>query len=153
MKILVGIDLSESTEMIVKKVEDIAKALQAQVWLLHVAEPDPDFVGFDNPQVGLNADPEPVRDTLARQFHNEHNQIQTIADRLRKSDLDTTALLVQGATVEVILKEASELDVDMIVVGSHGRGAMYHLVVGSTSEGIIHGSERPVLVVPTRKRT
>lgn len=153
MKILVGIDLSESTEMIVKKVEDIAKALQAKVWLLHVAEPDPDFVGFDNPQVGLNVDPKSVRDTLARIVHSEHNQIQTIADRLRKSDLDTTALLVQGATVEVILKKASELDVDMIVVGSHGRGAMYQLVVGSTSEGVIHGSERPVLVVPTRKRS
>ena len=153
MKILVGIDLSESTEMIVKKVEDIAKALQAKVWLLHVAEPDPDFVGFDKPQVGLNADPQSVRDALATRFHGEHSEIQEIADRLRKSGLSTTALHMQGATVETILNEASKLDVDMIVVGSHGRGAMHQLLVGSVSEGVIHDSEYPVLVMPTHKRT
>ncbi|MEA3243534.1 MAG: universal stress protein, partial [Pseudomonadota bacterium] len=60
--------------------------------------------------------------------------------------------LVHGATAETILKKASELDVDMIVVGSHGRGAMYQLLVGSVSEGILHNSRCPVLVVPTHKR-
>ena len=154
MKILVVVDLSKSTEKIVKKVEEIAKALSAKVWLLHVAEPEPGFVGLDvDPQVGLNADQQSVRDALAKGFHGEHFQIQKIADQLRKAGLDTTALLVQGEAVEVILKEASKLDVDMIVVGSHGQGAMYQLLVGSVSEGVIHGSECPILVVPTHERT
>ena len=154
MKILVGVDLSEATEKVVSKVEEIAKVLSAKVWLLHVAEPDPGVVGFDmDPQVGLNADPQSVRDALAKGFHREHFQIQEVADRLRKADLDATALLVQGATVEVILKEASKLDVDMIVVGSHGRGAMYQLLVGSVSEGVLHGAECQILVVPTHDRS
>jgi len=154
MKILVCVDLSESTEKIVKKVEEIAQALSAKVWLLHVAEPDPDFVGLDvDPQVGLNADPQAVRDALAKGFHGEHFHIQKIADRLRKAGLDATALLVQGATVEVILKEASKLDVDMIIVGSHGRSAMYQLLVGSVSEGVLHGAECPILVVPAHDRS
>lgn len=146
MKLLAGVDLSESTEKVVKKVEEIAKALSARVWILHVAEPEPDFVGFET-------DPKCIRDSRSEMFHREHQQIQDIADRLRKAGLDTTALLVQGATVETILKEASKLDADMIVLGSHGQGAMYQLIVGSVSEGVLHQSACPVLIVPTHERT
>ncbi len=146
MKLLVAVDLSESTQIIVDKVEEINKEYPAQVWILHNAEPEPDFVEF-------KVDPLAARESLAKRFHNEHRQIQEIANRLRKAGLDATALLVHGATVETILKEASDLDVDMIVVGTHGRGAMHQLLVGSVSEGILHKSRYPVLVIPTHKRT
>ena len=146
MKLLVCVDLSESTEIIVKKIEEIAEALPAKVWLLHNAVPEPDFVEF-------KVDPLAARESLAKKFHVEHCQIQALADRMRKAGVDATALLVHGATVETILKEASDLEVDMIVVGSHGRGAMYQLLVGSVSEGILHKSRYPVLVIPTHKRT
>jgi nucleotide-binding universal stress UspA family protein len=146
MKIQLAVDLSKSTEKIVKKAEEISKALSARLWLLHIAEPEPDFVGLD---VG----PQSVRDSFSKRFHADHRQIQEIAERLRKAGLDTTALVVQGATVETILKEAMKLDVDMIIVGTHGRGAMYKLVVGSVSEGVLQKSRCPVLVVPTHERT
>ena len=146
MKLLVAVDLSESTQTIVEKVEEMNKEYPAKVWILHNAEPEPDFVEF-------KVDPLAARETLAKKFHNEHRQIQEIANRLRKAGLEATALLVHGATVETILKEASDLDVDMIVVGTHGRGAMYQLLVGSVSEGILHKSPYPVLVIPTHKRT
>ena len=145
MKLLVCVDLSESTEIIVKKIEEITNALPAKVWLLHNAVPEPDVVEF-------KVDPQAARESLAKKFHVEHRQIQELANRMRKTGVDTTALLVHGATVETILNEASELEVDMIVVGSHGRGAMYQLLVGSVSEGILHNSRCPVLVVPTHKR-
>ena len=146
MKLLVAVDLSESTQTIVEKVEEINKEYPAKVWILHNAEPEPDILEF-------KVDPLAARENLAKKFHNEHRQIQEIANRLRKAGLDATALLVHGATVESILKEASDLDVDMIVVGTHGRGAMYQLLVGSVSEGILHKSRYPVLVIPTHKRT
>ena len=146
MKILVGIDFSESTEKIAKKTEEIATALSAKIWLLHVAEPEPDCIAFKE---GLQSE----RDFLAKKFHEEHCQIQEIADRFRETGLDTTALLVQGITVKVILNQASKLNVDMIVVGSHGRGMVYQLLVGSVSEELLHKSEYPILVIPTHKRT
>ena len=146
MKLLVAVDLSESTQTIVEKVEEINKEYPAKVWILHNAEPEPDILEF-------KVDPLAARETLAKKFHNEHRQIQEIANRLRKAGLDATALLVHGATVETILKEASDLDVDMIVVGTHGRGAMYQLLLGSVSEEILHKSPYPVLVIPTHKRT
>ncbi|MGB5475141.1 MAG: universal stress protein [Gammaproteobacteria bacterium] len=156
MKLLVAVDLSEFSEKIVFKAEEIAKALSAKVWLLHIAEPRPvDFsiAGFEPDSIGLEVDPQSLRDSLAKRFRAEHRQIQDMADRLRKAGLDATALLVQGATVDTILKEASKLDVDMIVVGSHGRGAMYQLLMGSVSEGVLRKSECPILVVPTHERT
>ena len=156
MKLLVGVDLSDATEKVVKKAEEIAKALSAKVWLLHIAGPElPDnYILASGPgSIGFEADSQSYRDFLAERLHGEHQQIQEIADRLRKEGLDTKALLMQGATAETILREASKLDIDMIVVGSHGRGAMYQLLVGSVSEGVLHKSECPILVVPTHKRT
>jgi nucleotide-binding universal stress UspA family protein len=146
MKLLAGVDLSESTDKVVQKVEKFAKALSARVWILHVAEPEPDFVGYE-------IDAECMRDSRSEIFHREHQQIQDIAERLRREGLDATALLVQGATVETLLKEASKLDVDMIVLGSHGRGAMHQIIVGSVSEGVVHKSACPVLIVPTHERS
>ena len=146
MKLLVAVDLSDSTQLIVKKTEEIAKAISAKVWILHNVEPEPDVLEF-------RADPQTARESLAKKFHHEHRQIQEIAKRLRRTGLKTTALLVHGPTVETILKEASKLNVDMIIVGSHGRSAMYQLLVGSTSEGVLHESRCPILVVPTHQRT
>ena len=59
MKLLVCVDLSESTEIIVKKIEEITKALPAKVWLLHNAVPEPDVVEF-------KVDPQAARESLAR---------------------------------------------------------------------------------------
>jgi len=145
MKILVAVDLSESSETVQLEAEKIAQALSAKVWLLHVAAPDPESLGMD---VG----PQTVRDNMSKKFHEEHRQIQAIADRFRNTGLDTTALLIQGVTVDTILAEATKLDADMIVIGTHGHGAMYRLLVGSVSEGVLHKSKSPVLVVPTHER-
>jgi nucleotide-binding universal stress UspA family protein len=60
---------------------------------------------------------------------------------------------VHGTQVEVICKEAADLDVDMIVVGTQGRGAIYQLLMGSISEEIIHKSRYSVLVIQTHQRT
>jgi nucleotide-binding universal stress UspA family protein len=155
MKLLVGVDLSESTEKIMAKVEEIATALSAKVWLLHTtkAEPADLYLAVQEPDsIGLEADPQIIRDALARRFHTEHRQIQEIADRMREAGLDATALFVEGAAVETILKEASKLGADMIVIGSHGRGRMHQFLLGSVSEGIVHKSECPILVIPTHNR-
>ena len=141
MKILVALDLSDATETIVNKAEELARALSAHMWLVHVTQPKPELLEFD---AGAQAE----RDFLAKRFHDEHTQIQEISARLRHEGLEATALLVRGETVEAILAEASKLRVDMIVVGSHGRGMMSQLFLGSVSQGILSRSNRPVLVVP-----
>lgn len=145
MKLLVALDLSDCTEEILKKVEEIAKPLLASVWIIHNAEPEPDALEF-------KVDPLSARDALAKKFHKEHQQLQEIAERLRAEGLNTTALLVHGARVKTILDVAEKLDVNMIVVGTHKQGAMSQLILGSVSEGILHKSRRPVLVIPMPKK-
>ncbi len=145
MKILVCVDLSDSTEEILKIIETLCQPLNAKVWLLHNAMPEPDTIEF-------KVDPIEARESLAKEFHHQHCQIQELAEQLRKSGLDASALLVHGKTVDTILTEATDLDIDLIVVGSHGHGAMYQLLLGSISEGVLHRSSKPVLVIPTHER-
>lgn len=120
---------------------DLATRTTSHVYVLHVAEPEPDFVGYDT-------GPDVVRDQVAEEFHREHRQVQALADNLRSSHVGATALLIQGSIVETIVREAERLDADIIVVGSHGHGAVFDLLVGSISEGLVRKSTRPVLVVP-----
>ena len=145
MKILVAVDLSDSTQTIVDKVESITEDHSAKLWIVHNAEPPSDVIEF-------KVDPIAAREALAEKFHKEHREIQAIADRLRRDGLEATALLVHGPTVETILQEAEDLDVDMIVVGSHGHGAMYQLLMGSVTKEILRKSPYPVLMVPTHNR-
>ena len=147
MKILVAIDLSDATETIVNKAEAFAKALSAQIWLVHVAQ------SKVNPmELSFDAEPQAERDLLAKGLRDEHCQIQEISARLRHEGLTATALLVQGDAIETILAEAEKLKVDTIVVGSHGKGMVAQLFVGSISRGILSRANCPVLVIPTTVR-
>lgn len=142
MSLLVALDFSDVTEEQLVIVARLA-APNRQIYLLHVAEPEPSFVGFD-------AGPDEVRDQVAREFHQEHEQIQAMAARLREAGFDSKALLVQGPTIETILAEAEKVGAEAIVVGSHGHGKLYDFAVGSVSSGVIRKSSVPVLVVPSR---
>jgi len=145
VNILVSLDIFESSDKVVTAATQLAQAMSAKIYLLHVAEPEPDFIGYG---VG----PQTVRDSVSEEFHKEHAHIQELAKSLRRKGLDAIGLLVQGSTVETILKQADKLESQMIVMGSHGRGAIYKMLVGSVSEGVLRRAKCPVLVVPTHKR-
>jgi len=53
-----------------------------------------------------------------------------------------------GAVAEEILNQADVISADLIVMGTHGHGAMYNLLVGSATKGGLTHSSRPVLLVP-----
>ncbi len=142
MNAVVAMDFSAVSEKQLAAIGRLAHE-DRHIYLLHVAEPEPDFVGFD-------AGPDVVRDQMAEQFHREHEQIQAMAQRLRDQGREATALLVQGPTVDTILQQAERLDADLIVVGSHGHGAVFDMLVGSISSEVIRRSTVPVLVVPAR---
>ena len=58
--------------------------------------------------------------------------------------------MARGPGVTTTLKEAEELQAGLIVVGTHGHGAVYDALIGSYSAGVIRKSKLPVLVVPIR---
>ena len=142
--ILVAIDFSDCTEDVIKCAMEFAHAFRAELALVHVAAPDPDFVGYD-------AGPQSVRDQLAHQFHREHRDLQAIEGTLKNQEIPCRSLLIQGVTVEKIVEETKRLDVGLIIMGSHGHGALHNLLVGSVTEGVIRKTCCPILIVPSRK--
>jgi nucleotide-binding universal stress UspA family protein len=130
----------------------MAKALNGNMTLIHVAEPNPDQMAYDyDPATIAAIDPGEIRDHIAERFHHEHQLIQQYAEEFRQQDLKCTALMVQGGTVELLLKEAADLKADFIVVGTHGKGMFSQLLLGSVSEELIKKSPIPIHVIPANR--
>jgi len=140
-QILAAVDFSPISKAVVEQAASLAEAFSAELTLVHVAAPDPAFVGYE-------AGPQTVRDDRAREIREEHRNLQALAEDLRDRAISARALLIQGPAVEKILAEATRLRADLIVIGSHGHGPLYRVLLGSVSEGVVRASRCPVLVVP-----
>ena len=139
--IIAAIDFSTVSEFVISESQSLAVAFQSKLTLLHVAAPNPSFVGFE-------AGPQGVRDARARELREEHRMLQGHAVELQKHGIEARGVLVEGETVATILREAANLAARYIVVGSRGHGAIYNALIGGVSTGIIAGASCPVLVVP-----
>lgn len=142
--ILVPVDFSSGTDSIIEYAASLATTMRRPLILLHVAAPDPDFVGYA-------AGPDTVRKQVAEEFRNEHRELESMKERLTGRGIQTEALLIQGPTVEKILSEQKRLGADWIVIGTHGHSAVYDLLVGSITEGVLRHTGCPVVVVPCRQ--
>jgi nucleotide-binding universal stress UspA family protein len=139
--VLAAIDFSPVSDRVIALAADLADATGARLSVLHVAAPEPGFVGYD---VG----PQHVRDQRARELRDEHHALHEIGEGLRERLADVRVRLRPGATVETILAEASENDADFLVVGAHRHGRARKLLLGSVSEGVLRRATCPVTVVP-----
>jgi nucleotide-binding universal stress UspA family protein len=144
MRLLVPLDLSSATDRVLAATRAVARDSKAEVWLLHVGEPNPDFVGYETGS-------EAVRDVIAHEYRGEHRKLQEYAEALRAEGIETTALTIRGPTAATILNEAGRLGVELIVMATHGRGAVFDLLVGSVSHAVLRDSRVPVLLVPARE--
>ena len=140
--ILVPIDFAPVGKEVLALASDIARAFNAKLWLVHVAAPDPEFVGY-------HAGPSYVREQRADVLRHEHTDLQTMSAGLTSRGLTAEALLVQGPTTDTLLDEADRIKADLIVMGSHGRGGLFKALVGSVSEQVLKQSRVPVLIVPS----
>lgn len=141
--ILVPVDFSPVSQRAVDLAQHFANNMSSAIWLVHVAAPDPDFVGF-------GTGPRYVRDQRADELKKEHGQIQEMAEALRAKGIKAEGLLVQGPTSTTIVEEAGRLNADLIIMGSHGHGAIYKTFVGSVSEQVLGESQVPVLIIPSK---
>lgn len=143
MNVLFAVDLSEQTLCILEHALPTLRLVR-KVYLVHVSEPEPEFVGYDS-------GPKIVRDQKARQLRQQHQSLQVYATTLRKHGIAVKAILLQGATRDSILDKAERLNVGMIVIGTHGRSAILDTVMGSVGLGVMKNASIPVLLIPVRK--
>ncbi|MFB6132402.1 MAG: universal stress protein [Halanaeroarchaeum sp.] len=74
------------------------------------------------------------------------NAIEGVENRAEEAGLEVTTAVLSGSPHDEIATYATEHDVDIIVVGSHGKGALERTLLGSVSERTIRSADRPVLV-------
>lgn len=139
--ILVTIDFDGKEHILIDKALEIAEKFKSKVWILHIAAPNPDFVGYE-------AGPQHERNFRAEELREEHQKIQDYSKSLIEKGLDSEALLIQGMTVDSIIEKANELHIDLIIAGHNDHDFWYKAIMGSVSNRLIKQSKIPVLIVP-----
>jgi universal stress protein A len=142
--ILVPVDFSEASRSALAYASDFAQALGARLDLLHVWEIPPYI-----PPEAMVGVPGQTAQTLSRtaQAHAEH-QMHVLASEARAAGapIDQTRLEA-GDPARTIVEIAGSGSYDLIVIGTHGRTGLGHLLMGSVAEKVLRRSSCPVLSV------
>ncbi len=135
--ILALIDFSDVSPAILDHAHTMARAFGSEVVIVHVVPPEPLVVDFAPPAVPPDM------------FKTRQQELFIMRDSLIERGVRTTAQVLGGLLEETLLKEIERLNPDIILMGSHGHGSLYHLIIGSVTGGIIKNAARPVLVIPS----
>lgn len=139
---LVPVDFSKVTDAVVSAACELVKSTRGKLVILHVLPP-PVVVDV----YGLGQ--EMLADTVAASQEITTRKLKSLAVACGKRKIPVRAMQEPGAPVREILSTAKRLGADYIVIGTHGHGAAYDLIVGSTTTGVLRKARCPVLVVPT----
>ncbi|MCZ4408822.1 universal stress protein [Cryomorphaceae bacterium 1068] len=140
-RILIAVDNENGTDEMLDYAGKMASLYDATLYILHIARPEPEFVGYD---VG----PEYIRLDAAREYRDEHRWVQELAKRLDSQNIDARALLIQGYVADEILKQADDIEADLVICGSHKNGFFYNLFLENIAVELSKKSKRPLLVYP-----
>jgi|25BtaG_2_1085352.scaffolds.fasta_scaffold01198_2 nucleotide-binding universal stress UspA family protein len=139
--ILVAVDFNDAVGDLLAYAEGLAQKFGSKVWVLHVAAPDPDFVGYE-------PGPQYIRDFKAEEFREEHRNLQMYCDNFLSEEIEKEALLIQGSTVEAVLEEAKKLQSDLLIVGTHKHSFLHNLLQESVSLELLKKVSIPMLTIP-----
>jgi nucleotide-binding universal stress UspA family protein len=140
--ILFATDGSPSAEEAQKKAFELAQQLGAPLLVVAVAHPALPAVGYSS--YGYS---NVVAEVTEAERKRIEQLVASIAEAAEAEGLHCSTLAADGLVVDEICRRASEYDVQLIVVGSHGWGAARRLFSGSVSTGLVHSAPCPVLVV------
>jgi universal stress protein A len=141
-RILVPTDFSEASEAALDYARVMAGKFGASLHVLHVFDA-PFAAGAVSAEVFIAESPA----ANAQLFEEASNRLQrrvTPADRTRYR---ATTEIITGASAESIVTYARERGVDLIVMGTHGRSGLSHLLMGSVSEKVVRTAPCPVMTV------
>lgn len=141
-KILLPTDFSGCANYALPYAAAIARAAKAQIICVHVVEPVVPAVGY----TGL-ADPMPIADISEQLEDSAERQLPKLAECEECTGLNVEEVIVHGDAAAEIVRVASEQEVDLIVISSHGRTGFGRIIFGSTAESVVRHAGCPVLVV------
>lgn len=138
--IVVAVDFSDSSQNAFKLALNMAQKYSARLVLLHVINEPVDLRGFYVPHISF--------EKLEEEIEEGAKKLMESFCRQNLSDFDNyESLIVPGLPYEQIIQQAEGLAADLIVLGTHGRTGLDHVLFGSTAEKVVRKSPLPVLTV------
>ncbi len=138
-KVLCAIDFSEVSPMVAGYAHSLAKAFGAEVILLYSAPSLNQYVSFHVPPNSI--------ETFVGEIVTGAEQSMESFISLYLPDVNVTGRVVSGYAAEEIVKCADEENVDMIIMGTHGRKGIDRILFGSVAEKVVKSANCPVLTL------
>ena len=138
--ILVPVDFSEQSEKAFIWARDMAEKWKATITLLHVVPTPP----YSPVVMGSYFDPSAFERNL---LADAETSVRALIDRQAKRSVPTGLKVCVGEPVQDICRIAADEQIDMIIMGSHGRTGLSHIALGSVAERVVRHAPCPVLVV------
>ena len=140
-KILIAVDSSAYSMNAAKKGFELADQLNASIGLIYVIDRNKESM---NVEVGIT--PEQSQTVLLKQAEENINQLIKMYDGVD----EILRFTPEGFPKNEIIKIAKEWGADVIVMGTHGRTGLTHLLVGSVAEYVIKHAGVPVMVISSK---
>ena len=153
-KILYTTDLSKNSAYAFRYAVNSAQKHDAKIHLLHVVESvPPSTEGLLTQFVGEDKLKKMRAETMESLVERIQERLRQFAARELKRDPKTlkkvaSIQVVYGDPAAEILKKAEDLDADVVIMGTHGKGVISHAFLGSVSEKVLHRIRRPVYIIP-----
>jgi nucleotide-binding universal stress UspA family protein len=144
-RILVPIDFSETSEAALGHAVPLASAFSASMYVLHV-------VRRMLAETGKSEAWRPPLSLSEKDQGGVQEELRKLLER-QTPTVQAQALVKVGSPFLEIVRCAKEMDIDLIVMGTHGRGPVAHMLIGSVAERVVRTAPCPVLTVrhPTHK--
>lgn len=138
--ILLATDFSDTSQQAAEYALDLARSFEARLLVLHVINEPVDLRGFYVPHISFEQLEKEIETGAARMLE------AFCAEQFGDYGAVETALAT-GVPFEEILRMAEERSADLIVIGTHGRTGLDHLIFGSTAERVVRSASCPVMTV------
>lgn len=140
-KILVAIDFGEPSIAALAYGRELARTFGGRLHVMHVVDTPMMMAGPDGAGIDLAI--------LARDLEQRAQQaLDAVITAEDRQLLSATTIIARGSSpAREIVREASEANVDIVVIGTHGRGMMGHLLMGNVAEKVVRMAPCPVLTV------
>ncbi len=139
-KILVPIDFSGYSKNLLNYANNFAKKFQAKIFLVHVVEPIIYPVDFSMGQIDFPATDSEIATKAKEELHK-------LAETTIDKSIDSQVIIKSGKPFVEINETARELDIDLIIIATHGHTGVEHLLFGSTAEKVVRKAPCPVLTL------
>jgi len=151
-KVLIALDFDPTAQKVSEAGYSFAKSMGAEVILLHVIVDPLYYSSIESfPIIGYTGSLITPLQILNTEETKKESGLFLDKIKLHLSDDAIQTLIKEGDFADIILKTANELQVDVIVMGSHSRRWLEEILMGSVTESVLHRTNIPLFIIPTHK--